>query len=296
MVINGKALILYATMTRNTEKIAIWFKESFEHYNFGVTMFRMAANADWKGMQEKLYFDDYDVVCLGSPIVAGSPLMIVVKALSLGGGGALDNSASSAPTGKPPLGMMPGGSPSVGGPPPGGITSGGPPAGGGYNMLAIFRRNQGPYMGVLPKNGYQPLGVVFTTYGGGFYGSDECLATLETLKLYLETNDVKVIGKFACCGKESGPAGLADGVQPRPLDPNMDEKTKAAIFRAPKTYLDADGNMHIGSFFFHTHMNSKPGPRDEAKAKALIADLVEDYFFSYDGERKRVGSQYISIS
>jgi flavodoxin len=87
MVTNGKALIIYATMTRNTEKIATWFKETFEHYNFETTMFRMRAKADWKGMQDKLYFDDYDVVCLGSPIVAGSPLMIVTKALSLGGGG-----------------------------------------------------------------------------------------------------------------------------------------------------------------------------------------------------------------
>ena len=32
------------------------------------------------------------------------------------------------------------------------------------------------------------------------------------------------------------------------------------------------------------------------KAKALIADLVEDYFYSWDGKRKTPGSQYISIS
>jgi len=276
MTNNGKALILYATMTKNTEKIATWFKESFEHYNFGVTMFKMAANADWKGMQEKLYFDDYDVVCLGSPIVAGSPLMIVVKALSLGGGGALEKSI-----GTPEPGGTDKSSQSPGGPPP---------------VMVNWRRKSGPYMGVLPKNDYHPLGIVFTTYGGGFYGSDECTATLELLKLYLELNDVKVVGKFACCGREHGPAGLADGVLPKPADPSMDEATKAAIFREPKTYQDTDGNTHIGSFFFHTHMNSKPGPRDEAKAKALVADMVEDYFFSADGERKRVGSQYISIS
>lgn len=262
MATNGRALILYATMTKNTEKIATWFKETFEHYNFETTMFRLAKNADWKGMQEKLYFDDYDVVCLGSPIVGGGPLMIVTKALSLGGGGALENK--------------------VGGDP---------------DMLAFWRRKMGPYRGVLPKKEHQPLGVIFSTYGGGFYGSDECLATLELLKLYLELNDVKVIGKFACCGKESGPAGLADGAIPTPTDPaTLDEETRAAAFREPQTYQDADGNTHIGSFFFHTHMNSKPGPRDEAKARALIADIVEDYFFSYDGERKRVGSQYISIS
>jgi len=272
MATNGKALILYATMTKNTEKIATWFKESFEHYNFAATTFKLAANADWKGMQEKLYFDDYDVVCLGSPIVAGSPLMSVVRALSLGGGGALEGSIGS---------------------PAGG---GGLPAGGNPKPTVVWRRKQGPYRGVLPKNQYQPLGIVFTTYGGGFYGSGECIASLELLKLYLELNDVRVIGKFACCGKESGPAGFADGEVPTPSTPSIDEETKAAIFRKPQTYQDADGNTHIGSFFFHTHINSKPGPRDEVKAKALIADLVEDYFFSYDGERKRVGSQYISIS
>ena len=261
MAVNGKALILYATMTRNTEKIATWFQETFEHYLFETTMFRLAAKADRKGMQEKLYFDDYDVVCLGSPIVGGGPLTIVTKALSLGGGGVLENNVGGEP-----------------------------------EMLIQWRRKQGPYRGVLPKNDYQPLGVIFTTYGGGFYGSDECLATLELLKLYLELNDVKVIGKFGCCGKESGPAGLADGELPPPANPSMDEATRAAIFHEPKTYQDADGNTHIGSFFFHTHMNSKPGPRDEAKAKALIADIVEDYFFSCDGERKRVGSQYISLS
>lgn len=279
MVTNGKALILYATMTKNTEKIATWFKESFEHYNFGVTMFKMTAKADWKGMQEKLYFDDYDVVCLGSPIVAGSPLMIVTRALSLGGGGQLEDRVQASIDAGPKT--VPAGST--------------PPTGPAPQMYARWRRNQGPYAGVLPKNDRHPLGVIFTTYGGGFYGSDECMATLEILKLYLELNDVKVVGKFACCGKETGPAGLADGQIPNPSYA-MDETTKAAIFRSPKTYTDADGNIHQGSFFFHTHMNSKPGPRDEAKAKALIADLVEDYFFSYDGERKRVGSQYISIS
>ena len=76
MATNGRALILYATMTRNTEKVATWFKETFEHCSFEVTMFHIKANADWKGMQERLYFDDYDVVCLGSPIIAGAPMRL----------------------------------------------------------------------------------------------------------------------------------------------------------------------------------------------------------------------------
>ena len=28
----GKALIIYSSITGNTEKVANWFRESFEHY------------------------------------------------------------------------------------------------------------------------------------------------------------------------------------------------------------------------------------------------------------------------
>ena len=142
--------------------------------------------------------------------------------------------------------------------------------------------------GPAPHGTYNPLGIVFTTYGGGFYGSNECLATLEVLKLYLELSSVKVVGKFACCGKEFGPAGLDDGVKPSLMGPGSIDD--------PVYSKDADGNYHAGSYFFHTHMNDKPCERDFQKARALVSDLVEDYFYSYDGIRKDVASQYISIS
>ena len=85
-----RALLLYATMTKNTEKIANWFRETFLHYGWEVTYLRIAANTDWVGLQDQLYFEDYDLVCLGSPIVGGSPLQAVIKAFSFGAGGALE--------------------------------------------------------------------------------------------------------------------------------------------------------------------------------------------------------------
>ena len=142
--------------------------------------------------------------------------------------------------------------------------------------------------GPSPRGIYHPLGVVFTTYGGGFYGSNEASATLELLKLYLEVQNVTVVGKFACCGKETGPAGLRDGEIPKTFgNVKLD---------APVYYQDADENYHAGSFFFHTHMETKPCARDIDKARYLISDLVEDYFFTNDGMRREPGSQYISIS
>ena len=46
-----------------------------------------------------------------------------------------------------------------------------------------------------------------------------------------------------------------------------------------------DGTQVQGSFF-HYAMGDKPLPRDEMKAKALIADFVEDYFLTNVGERR----------
>lgn len=271
-----KALILYATMTGNTEKIANWFKETFEYYQIEVTMLRMSFATNFPEHQHELYFDDYDIVCLGSSIVAGAPLKIVTKVLSLGGGDNLEASVQAKLDGKE-------------------STDGGeatmPPT------YVDWRRHQPPYHGVLRKNNYRPFGIVFSTYGGGFYGSREVAAALETLKLYLELNDVDIIGTFCCCGRESGPAGLLPGQLPECTDPDITPEEYAKVFREPEVYYDADGNKHYGSFFHHSHMESKPGPRDEAKAKALIADIVEDLYFSYDGELKNPhGSQYISMS
>lgn len=43
---------------------------------------RLKKSNKWEELQDKLYFDDYDVVCLGSPIVAGYPLTIIDKLFS----------------------------------------------------------------------------------------------------------------------------------------------------------------------------------------------------------------------
>jgi hypothetical protein len=271
-----RALILYATMTTNTEKIATWFRETFEAYNWDVTFFRIKPGADYAGEQEKLYFDDYDVIALGSPIVAGFPIQPVIKAFSLGAGGELekkvqkniDNGTASGASEAP---AQPG---------------------------AKWRRGEAAYPGALARGESEPLGIVFCTYGGGFYGSSECFATLETLKLYLNLNNVRVVGKFACGGKETGPAGYALGEKPKcSFAPG---KKAADLPDAdvcdPVVYTMKDGTEKFGSYFFHYDLNSKPGKREEAKARAFAADFIEDFFMTYDGERSPVFSEIISIS
>ncbi|MCR5784489.1 MAG: hypothetical protein K6G40_02460 [Eubacterium sp.] len=289
-----RALILYATMTKNTEKIAKAMEESFKHYKWETKLFRMTMKkSDWDGQQDELYFDDYDVICLGSPIVAGYPLTVVNKVFSLGAGGELEKNVQKQVDGgggfkmtadtmkgdashfdengpKPPEG-------------PGGPQGGPPPK----EFGAWWRRRNCPYPGGPSGDNYQPLGVVFTTYGGGFFGSNESRATLAALKLFLELNNVTVIGQFACCGKEFGPAGLKEGEKPRLMGPGE--------IADPIIYDTEDGKI-TSSYFFHGQPWEHPNDRDVLKAKALICDIVEDMFMTYDGKRAQVCSTYESIS
>ena len=272
-----RALILYATMTRNTEQVAGWFRETFKAYNWDVTCLRLKANLDWDALQPDLYFDDYDVVCLGSPIVGGGPLQAVVRAFSFGGDGGLEKkvqekldqnlSGTEAAEGAvPPKGPM-------------------------------WRRNAAPYAGVLNRSDRWPLGIVFTTYGGGFYGTGECIPTLEMLKLYLQNYSVNVVGKYSCAGRETGPGGIALGVKPPAVfipGKDLSALPKADVTDAV-TYEMADGTEKKGCYFFHyDHMN-KPGPREEARARILISDFIEDYFMSYDGAPNIAISELISL-
>jgi hypothetical protein len=283
-----RALILYATMTKNTERIALAMKESFEYYNWECNCIRLKKSNNWAELQDKLYFDDYDVVALGSPIVAGYPLTIINKLFSLGAGGELENNVQKmvdAGTGfqmnhDTMKGPHPEGQELPGGPegaPDGAPGSGGP----------AWRRRSCAYPGGPVRDNYQPLGIVFTTYGGGFYGSSESEATLSALKLFLGLQNVSVVGTFACCGKEFGPAGVEEGQKPNVMGPGT---------VPDPIYYDTKAGKVQGSYFFHNQMWGHPNDRDILKAKFLVADLVEDYFMTFDGQRGFVHSEYISMS
>ena len=285
--VKRRALILYATMTKNTERIAKCFADTFRHYNWEVKMLHLKASLDWESLQDELYFDDYDVVCLGSPIVAGYPLNIIDKLFALGAGGQLEaNVQKQIDAGgifKAESGTMGGG--------PDGVTGaeGQPPVTGKRRIGVRWRRRTCPFPGGQLRDNYQPLGIVFTTFGGGFFGPDECKVTIAALKNFLALNDVRVIGTFACCGREFGPAGIAEGEKPKVMVPGKE-------LPDPIYYELEDGTLAQGSYFFHYNNWTKPCSRDEAKASALIADIVEDYFMTYDGKRRPVLSEYISIS
>ena len=64
-------------------------------------MVKIKNRMDWSQYAGKTYFEDFDVVCIGSPIIAGSPTSAMIKLFSPGGGSDLEkNVTANAEAGK----------------------------------------------------------------------------------------------------------------------------------------------------------------------------------------------------
>lgn len=67
-----KSLIIYASWTGNTEKVALRFKNVFDKYGWNCDILKVTKHTDVHN--PPYYLDDYDLVCVGSPIVSGIPV------------------------------------------------------------------------------------------------------------------------------------------------------------------------------------------------------------------------------
>jgi len=82
-----KALIMYSSVTGNTEKVARRFKQVFAKKgawgDWQCDLFRITGQVDLKN--PPFHFDDYDFVCVGSPIFANRPAKEMTAILNGGG-------------------------------------------------------------------------------------------------------------------------------------------------------------------------------------------------------------------
>ena len=78
-----KAVVLYGSLTGNTEMVGKAFAEVLEEYGFETRCEKLKAGKDWS--EDPVIFSDYDIVVLGSLIVAGLPYKEVYQLLGLQG-------------------------------------------------------------------------------------------------------------------------------------------------------------------------------------------------------------------
>lgn len=269
-----KALIIYSSLSGNTEEVVEAFERSFVRYGWEVTKQKITAKSKYP--QDKIYFDDYDVICLGAPILAGLPYAKLSEFMGLY---------------KPESGQ--------------------------------FFRGDKFGSEELAKN---KRGIIFTTYAGGMAGPQECMATLQVLKVYMDLQRVPTVGYFACAGREvrhTAVDGLANALgilvdeaatyvmtyvkdPENPLFSDFDEKKMKLLKEAAAderhfghdvmVYTNVDGKEMKGSTMWHYDLMNRPNARDLQNAESFIENIVEDYFLTVDGNPRPATGVYYSIS
>lgn len=299
-----KAVVLYGSLTGNTEMVGKAMAEVLEEYGFETRCEKLVAGKDWK--DDPVYFWDYDIVVLGSLIVAGLPYKEVYQLLGLQGTrNIMGTTMNPNQPGDPemnPMGRLSLHSGIAGIAAPSVAT--GSPGAKGDNLPTIY-------------------GVVYATYGGSGVGPPECYGTLEVMEELLRVNGVRTVGKFACPGKEmrheavDGCArdlgiNIADAqamLQRWSLDPETEEFTsdpeKTAVIEKYMAIKDdysmLEGNDPLGigkpgSTFWHYDMAKRPSKRDLIKAKIFMAEIIEDYFLTTTGDPRPPYGVYTCIS
>lgn len=297
-----KALVLYGSITGNTELIAKAFQEVCIDYGFETDLVKIEPSRDWD--QDPVFIRDYDLVLLGSPVIAGLPYKEVNEVMGLQGTKwlcGLENMKRSKP---PEMGP---GIPGVVAPPQ------------GYSAPGA----KGEFCKTL-------YGVVFATYGGSGVGPAEVIGAIEVLVEHMRVNGVRTVGKFACPGKElrhESVDNLAEKLninigQAQALMQRFKENPDAEEFKVyDKQQLrmlkklsgtkdedsfgegfrmmgdnDPLGCGRPGCRMWHYDFEHRPTPRDIAKAKIFLEEIIEDHFLTISGDPRPPYSMYTCIA
>lgn len=294
-----KALVLYASITGNTEMVAMAMGKTMENYNFQVRYEKIIPKKDWSA--DPIDVADYDVVVLGSPIIAGLPYKEVNNLMGLQGTCCLKGD----PMLMKPTVVNPG-------------------------IPGVVEPPRGMTPGVKGEVCKTVYGIVFVTYGGCTVGPAESTAALATLEEYMRVNNIRTVGKFACAGKElrhesvdtlSGMLNIniADAqalMQRYKDDPNSEEFSamgaqQLALLKKLSSVKDEDsfgqgvrlmgtndplGCGKPGYKMWHYNYELRPSPRDLTRAEIFVSDVLEDHFLTISGDPRTPYSMYLSIS
>jgi hypothetical protein len=193
--VSRKSLILYASMTGNTEKLAVRFKEVFE---------KMKWECDLMKIDQKMditipFFncDKYDFICLGSYVHSGLPSTLLLNALHKNPGSAhyqTNQGLTKRPTEE--------------------------------EILAIASEPH-PRVEPINLNGLNKQGIVFVTFAGKFVGWKMAQPSLDMLEVELAHMHFQCVGQFCCPGRFGTVSGWFKDLPQRPHERDL---LKAQIF------------------------------------------------------------------
>lgn len=196
-----KALILYASRTGNTEKVAGVFRRVFEQRGWRCDVFKIGPATDPANPPFDLAA--YDFLCVGSPVVGSLPEKHMVRILSRNPASPHARNADYFVTDEGERVSRP-------------------------NLLAIEPVPVVDETPLVIRFGPESKrGIVFATFGGVHLGPKEPEPALALLALEMEHLRFRCVGRFACPGKMGKSAGWFEDL---PLRPNEDDLRDAETF------------------------------------------------------------------
>ncbi len=202
----SKSIILYASLTGNTEKVASRFKQVFEKKGWECDMFKVDRNTDVHNPPFNL--EDYDFLCVGSYVMLELPAEEIINVMC--------KNPLSGHCGQPTREEV---------------------------ARQRVMRNDSEYLppAERPPRQRRPRGVgkiipgpkkgiVFATYAGMHLGPKEAVPTLSHLELEMEHLKFQCIGSFCCPGKHGDRPGEGTWHGDIRHRPNERDLMKAEIF------------------------------------------------------------------
>jgi hypothetical protein len=197
--IQKKALVIYASRTNNTTKVAERFKGTLEKNGWQCDIFRIAQNSD--PMAFPYNIKDYDLVCAGSGVRMHAPYAELLHVLRVPVYGfdpriMLKSTEGIQLTDEETKKMQYAMSNRLGR--------------GGHSKIVL---------GPDAKKAFS-----FITYGGHEFGPGEALPALEWINLELAHLDLEIVGKFCCPGKfenTNNPSGYHNDLTTRPNERDL---------------------------------------------------------------------------
>ena len=202
-----KSLIIFASYTGNTEKVALRFKKVFEKKGWDCDLFKIDRKTDFNNLPFK--YSNYDFLCVGAPVMIGLPATEIISAMI--------RNQESAHFSQPTIEE--------------------------FVMMRVKDPAFIPHPPDEPPSTHQPIGkltpgpkkgIVFVTYGGIHLGPKEALPALNMLEVELEHLYFKGVGSFCCPGKHGNkdtPDWWHGDIRHRPSERDLQ---KAEIFLEEK--------------------------------------------------------------
>lgn len=200
-----RSLILYSSITGNTEKVAMRFKQVFDKMGWECDVIKIDRKTDLKTPP----FDcsKYDFMCVGSYVHNNAPSEYLVNAME-------SNPANAhSKYRQPPSDRQ--------GPPP------------DFSDEEMRERNKGDFdphhgeVNLINFDHKDKKGIVFVTFGGEHQGRKEALPTLTLLESEMEHMRFQSVGTFACPGRFAGAHAWFKDLPQRPHERDL---MKAQIF------------------------------------------------------------------